>query len=53
MSQKKMVNAEISRSTIKAVQKNSENKSSNIYNFSTMQNIRMYYKEINRSKRTG
>ena len=50
-----MVNTETSRTALKAVEKNSENMSSKIYNFSTMQNIRMQYelyKEFHRSKRT-
>ena len=38
-----MVNAETFRTALKAVGKNSENMSSKIYNFSTMQNIRMQY----------
>jgi hypothetical protein len=49
-----MVNAETFRTALKAVGKNSKNMSSKIYNFSTMQNIRMeyeLYKEIHRSKR--
>ena len=43
------------RTALKAVGKNSENMSSKIYNFSTMQNIRMQYelyKELHRSKGT-
>ena len=50
-----MVNAETFRTALKAVGKNSENMSSKIYNFSTMQNIRMQYelyKELHRSKGT-
>ena len=38
-----MVNAGTFRTALKAVGKNSENMSSKIYNFSTMQNIRMQY----------
>jgi len=34
-------NAETFRTALKAVGRNSENMSSGIYNFSTMQNIRM------------
>ena len=52
----KMVNAvTFFRTALKAVGKNSENMSSKIYNFSTMQNIRMQYelyKELHRSKGT-
>ena len=51
----KMVNAETFRAALKAVGKNSENLSSNICNFSTMQNVRMQYelyKELFRPKRT-
>jgi hypothetical protein len=43
------------RTTIKAVGKNTENMSSKIYNFSTIQNMRMQYKlykELHRSKGT-
>ena len=50
-----MVNAETFRTALKAVGKNSENMSSKIYNFSTMQNIRMQYelyKELHRSQGT-
>jgi hypothetical protein len=39
----KMINFEIFWIALKAVGKNSENMSSKIYNFSTMQNIRMQY----------
>ena len=45
----------IFRTALKAVGKNTENKSSKVYNFSTMQNIRMQYelyKELHRSKGT-
>ena len=38
-----MVNTEIFRTALKAVGKNSKYMSSKIYNFSTMQNIRMKY----------
>jgi hypothetical protein len=50
-----MVNAETFRAALKALGKNSENLSSNICNFSTMQNVRMQYelyKELFRPKRT-
>jgi hypothetical protein len=50
-----VVNAETFRRAFKAVGKNSENTHSRIYNFSTMQNIRMQYglfKELCRPKRT-
>jgi hypothetical protein len=50
-----MVSAETSRIALKAVGKNSETMSSKIYNFSTMQKIRMQYelyKELDRSKGT-
>lgn len=40
----KMVNTITFRIVVKVVKKNSENKSSKINNFSTMQNIRMQYK---------
>jgi hypothetical protein len=43
------------RTAIKAVEKNAENMSLKIYNFSTLQNIRMQYelhKELHRSKGT-
>lgn len=39
----KMVNAEIFRTSLKAVGKNSKNMSLKIYNLPTMQNIRMQY----------
>jgi hypothetical protein len=48
-------NAEISRTTLQAVERNSENMSSRIYNFSSMQNIRIQYelyKELCRPERT-
>ena len=51
----KMVNAVNFRIALKAVGKNTENMSLKIYNFSTMQNIRMQYelyKELHRSKGT-
>ena len=38
-----MLNSVTFRTALKAVGKNSENMSSKIYNFSTMQNIRMQY----------
>jgi hypothetical protein len=38
-----MVNAGTFRTALKAGEKNSKNMSSKIYNFSTMQNIRMQY----------
>lgn len=38
-----MVNTGTFRTALKAMGKNSENMSSKIYNFSTMQNIRMQY----------
>ena len=38
-----MVNTVIFRRALKAVGKDSENMSSRMYNFSTMQNIRMHY----------
>jgi hypothetical protein len=44
MSLASMVNAEIFITALKAGGKNSENISSRIYNFSTIQNIRMQYK---------
>ena len=50
-----MVNAEIFRTALKAVGKNSENMSSKVYNFSTMQNIRMQcelYEGLHGPKRT-
>jgi hypothetical protein len=50
-----MVNTEIFRTALKAVGKNSKCMSSKIYNFSTMQNIRMKYElyiELRRSRRT-
>jgi hypothetical protein len=50
-----MVNGVTFRTALKAVGKNSENRSSKIHNFSTMQNIRMQYKlyeELHRPKRT-
>jgi hypothetical protein len=40
---RKMVNAMTSRTALKAVGKNPENMSSRMYNFSTIQNIRMQY----------
>jgi hypothetical protein len=43
------------RRALKAVETNSENMSSKVYNFSTMQNTRMHYelcKELLRTKRT-
>jgi hypothetical protein len=43
------------RTTLKAVRMNAENRSSKLYNFSNMQNIRMQYelyKELHRSKGT-
>jgi hypothetical protein len=43
MSLVKIINTETFRKALKAVEKNSENLSSKIYNFSTMQNIRMQY----------
>ena len=43
MSLANMVNGVTFRTALKAVGKNSENMSSKIYNFSTMQNIRMQY----------
>jgi hypothetical protein len=39
-----MVNAMYFRTALKAVGKNSENMSSRIYSFSTIQNIKMKYK---------
>ena len=39
----KMVNTRTFRSALKAVEKNSKNMNSKIYNFSTMQKIRMQY----------
>ena len=50
-----MVNTVTFRTALKAVGKNIENMSSKIYNFSTMQNIRMQYelyKELYRCKGT-
>jgi hypothetical protein len=50
-----MVNAETFKTALKAVGKNSKHMSLKIYNFSTMQNIRMQYelyKELHRSKGT-
>ena len=50
----KMVSAGTFRTTLKAVKRSSKNMSSKIYNFSTMQNIRMLYelyKQLHRSKR--
>jgi hypothetical protein len=38
-----MINAETFRTALKAMGKNSENMSSKIYNFSTVQSIRMQY----------
>jgi len=55
MSLAKMIDARIFRIALKAVGKNSENMSSRIYNFSTMQNIRMQYElyeGLHRPKRT-
>ena len=49
-----MVNTRTFRTAAKAVEKNSENMSSKIYNFSIMQNIRMQYelyKRLDRKKR--
>ena len=43
MSSAKMVNAVTFRTALKAVEKNSGNVSSKLYNFSTIQNIRMQY----------
>ena len=40
---RKMVNAVTSRTALKAVRRDSENKNSRMYSFSTMQNIRMQY----------
>jgi hypothetical protein len=51
-----MVNGETAKTALKAVGKNSENMSSKIYNFSTIQNIRMQYElhqELHRSKGTS
>jgi hypothetical protein len=39
----KMLNVVMSRTVLKAMGKNSENRSPKIYNFLTMQNIRMQY----------
>ena len=39
----KMVNTRTFRSALKAVEKNSENMGSKLYNLSTMQTIRMQY----------
>jgi hypothetical protein len=51
----KMTNAVTFRTALKAVGKNSENMSSRIYNFSTMQNIRIqyeFYEGLHGPKRT-
>ena len=50
-----MLNIWTFRTVPKAVEKNSENMSSKVYNFSTMQNIRMQYElyeGLDRPKRT-
>ena len=55
MSLAKMVNTVTFRTALKAVGKNTENMSLKIYNFSTMQNIRVFYelyKELHRSEGT-
>ena len=50
-----MVKAETFRTNLKVVEKNPENMSSRVYNFSTMENIRMQYelyKEFHGPKRS-
>ena len=50
-----MANSETFQAVLKHVGKNSENMSSKIYDFSTMQNMRLQYelkKMFHRSKRT-
>jgi hypothetical protein len=52
----KMLNTMAFRTVLKAVGKNSENMSPNVYNFSIMQNIGMQYElyeELHESERAG